>query len=191
MDNTKGKTSAFATFSPFKTGLHRWLEGVALFLAPINDAAARKPQFLHTALFSRVTRKHLKSAKLEGETLNDGALLFVSYYNGDPETYFRGFSSDLYAVMDAVWSHCVEWETAKEYAKLDKFIRKFCRPSGTFFNAYPDESKRIGSSLVLRRQIDKLVELAHSNASDDEFQAAFRRAVQLHWGNKPATRDDQ
>lgn len=191
MDNVKGRTIAFGTFSPFKSWWHCFVEGLALFMAPINDRAARRPEFLHTALFSRVTPKHLKRAGLESDTLKSGALLFFSHYNGDGETYFRGFSEKLAAVLDAVWSHCVEWEPAEDYANLDAFINKFRRPVATFFSTYPDESKRLQASLVLRRQIDKLVVLARSEASDEAFQQAFARTAQLHWGNQPATAEDQ
>jgi hypothetical protein len=191
VDNVKGRTAAFATFSPFRSHWSRFEERVALFFAPTRDAAARKPEFLHTAHFSRVSPRQLRRAGLWSDNLRHGALLFISAYNGDPESYFRGFNKELYAVMDEVWSRCVEWEGAQDFNDLNTFIQKFCRRSNMFFNAYPDQSKRIRKSLVLRRQLDKLLALARSDASQAEFKHAFDRTAQLHWGNQPLTRDDQ
>lgn len=191
MDNVKGRTAAFATFSPFRGFRHRCLEWVALAFAPGNDPAARNARFLHTAHFSPVSPRQLRRAGISGHALKHGALLFISAYNGDAESYFRGFNDKLFEVMDEVWMRCVEWRGAKDYKDLNAFITKFCRRADAFFNAYPDESTRIRASLVLHRQVDRLCAIAQSNASDEEFKRALIAAAQIHWGNKPLSRDEQ
>jgi len=190
VDNTKGPTTAFATFSAFRATKNRYRSFLALALAPTRTVQARKPAFLHTAQFIRLSPAHLRRAGLAGPTLDAGALLFVSAFNGDDETYFRGFSDDLYPVMDQVWRDCVEWQGAHPFKLLSGFIESFRRRSNSFFNAYPAASKRIRTSLILRRQLDKLHALALSDASDAEFKAALDHAAQLQWGNARATRDD-
>jgi hypothetical protein len=190
VDNTKGATTAFATFSAYRKASNRYRSLLALALAPLRTADARKPAFLHTAQFVRLSPRQLRRAGLSGPGLEPGALLFISAFNGDAETYFRGFSDDLYKVMDQVWRDCVEWQNAKPYPLLAAFIEAFRRRSNSFFCAYPAASKRIRSSLRLRRQLDKLCALALSGASDEAFKAAFERAAQLHWGNAEATRAD-
>jgi hypothetical protein len=125
----------------------------------------------------------LKRAGLASDRLRHGGFLFITAYNGDPETYFRGFSDQLSAAMDALWGCCVDWKGAAPFPHLDAFIRTFSRRSNFFFSAYPDTSTRIRASLVLRREIDNLRAVAFADVSDDEFKAAFDRVAQLHWGN--------
>lgn len=194
MDNLKAQTSAFVTFSPFKSGCDRLLMIGVLIGAHTQTAAARKPEFLHTARFCRVRPKHLRRAGLSSDKLGEGALLFLSSYNGDATSYFKGFSDPLSDVMNAVWKHCVDWTSAKPFPELMAFIDAYRRRSQSYFNAYPMSAKRIRASLLLRRQLDKLNALAHSAphsaAGDQEFAAAFEHASQLLWGNSEPTRED-
>jgi hypothetical protein len=176
-------TRAFATFSPFKSLRSRLLEWVALAFAPGNDTAARVPAFLHTAQICPVSPGQLARAGLASPRLKSGALLFMSTFNRDPETYFRGFNKELFPVMDAVWTHCEEWNGAREFSELIEFIDKFERRSQVFFSAYPSRAEAVRGSLELRRAIDELLNLAKSEHSDDEFRTAFARVAQRYWGN--------
>jgi hypothetical protein len=198
MDNTKGATTAFATFSPYKSTWSRWYSWGSLVGAWTQTNTARGPEFLHTAQFVRLTPRHLELIGIKHEALRAGGLLFLSAYNGDPEVYFRGFSDQLFVAMNAVWKACRDWEAAKPFEKLDKFIRTYRRPVGSFFNAYPDTAKRIRSMLVLRRQIDKLTVLATMPAetpnqlalADARFAVALERVVHTQWSNVRPTKED-
>lgn len=198
MDNSKGATTAFATFSPYTDRRWLWYSLGSLVGAWTQTKTARGPEFLHTAQFLRLTPRHLKRIGIKNDALKAGGLIFLSAYNGDPEVYFRGFSDDLFVAMNAVWRACREWEAAKPFEKLDKFIRTYRRPVGSFFNAYPDTARRIRSMLVLRRQLDKLTSLATTAAAtpnqlalvDARFAVALERVVHTHWSNVPPTRDD-
>jgi hypothetical protein len=180
-DNKKHATAAFATFSPFKSRRSRLKEWIALFFAPGNDEVARKPAFLHTAQFCVVSPSHLRRVGLTSPRLKYGALLFMSAYNGDPESYFRGFNKDLFTVMDEVWMHCEQWHGAREFAKLNTFIQKFRRESQVFCNAYPGTVKHVRAGLVLGRQIDDLLAVARAGSSD-EFKREFEKLVVSQWG---------
>jgi hypothetical protein len=194
VDNVKAQTTAFITFSPFKSQADRWFSALVLLGAHTQTAGARKPEFLHTAHFSRVHPKDLARAGLSGHNLRAGALLFVSSFNGDPEAYFRGFSEKLAPVLDDVWEHCVDWLGAEKFANLIAFIDEYRRRSQSYFNAYPTSSKQIRMSLVLRRQLDKLNALAHSSDEGEDGDRAFADALahtsQLLWGNVKPTRED-
>jgi len=194
VDNVKAQTTAFITFSPFKSRWHRHFTALVLVGANTRTSAARGPEFLHTARFARVSPRQLARAGLAAEKLRDGALLFLSSFNGDPESYFKGFSNPLSGVMNDVWSHCVDWKDAKSFANLMGFIDAYRRRSQSYFNAYPTGSKRIRASLVLRRQLDKLHALAHSSdetaTGDREFAQAFEHASQLLWGTSVAQKED-
>ena len=198
MDNSKGATTAFATFSPYTDRRWRWYSWASLVGAWTQTKTARGPEFLHTAQFLRLTPAHLERIGIKHKALSSGGLIFFSAYNGDPEVYFRGFSDELFVAMDAVWRACRDWEAAKPFEKLDTFIRRYRRPVGSFFNAYPDTAKRIRSMLVLRRQIDKLTALASTAAAtpnqtalvDARFAVALERVVHTHWSNIRATRED-
>lgn len=198
MDNSKGATTAFATFSPYKDRWQLLYSWGSLVGAWTQTKTARGPEFLHTAQFLRVAPEHLKRIGIEHESLRAGGLLFLSAYNGDPEVYFRGFSDELFVAMNAVWRACRKWEAAKPFEKLDKFIQTYRRPVDSFFNAYPDTAKRIRSMLVLRRQIDKLTVLANTSSTtpneaalaDARFAVAFERAVHTHFSNIKPTRED-
>jgi hypothetical protein len=190
VDNTKGFTTAFATFSPFKAAKNRYRSFFTLALAPLLTVEARKLAFLHTAQFIRLAPKHLRRAGLTGPSLKPGALLFISAFNGDAETYFRAFGQELDPVMNRVWRDCAEWTGAQPYPRLAAFIGSFRRRSSFFFNAYPAASKQLRASLILRRQLDKLHALALSDASDEQFKAAFDHTAQLQWGNARATGAD-
>ena len=192
MDNEKAQTTAFITFSPFKSRWHRHFSALVMLGARTKTAAARKPAFLHTARFSRISPAELARAGLSGENLRQGALLFLSSFNGDPETYFRGFSDPLAPVMNDVWQHCVDWRGAQPFTHLIAFIDAYRRRSQSYFNAYPMASKRIRESLLLRRQLDKLNALAHATheGSEREFAEAFEHASQLLWGNSEPTSQD-
>lgn len=176
-------TRAFATFSPFKSFGSRLGEWIALAFAPGNDTRARGPKFLHTAQICPVSPRQLARAGLASPRLKSGALLFMSTFNRDPETYFRGFNKELFPVMDAVWTHCEEWNGAQEFSELMEFISKFERRSSVFFSAYPSRAEAIRASLELRRAIDELLSLARSEHTDDEFRAEFARVAQRYWGN--------
>jgi hypothetical protein len=192
VENIKGPTTAFGTFSPYKSlGLKGLVWSyISLLAAWTQTTRARYLKFLHTAHFSVVTPCKLKRAGLKGEGIRRGALLFMSAYNGDADVYFRGFSDNVADVLDTVWGGCVDWRGASPYADLDYHIKRYQRPSLAFFNAYPDTCSRIRHSLVLRRQLDKLYAQALSNDSPDAFKASFDRIAQIHWGNLPATMDD-
>jgi hypothetical protein len=194
VDNTKAQTTAFITFSPFKARWRRHLSALVMLGARTQTAAARKPAFLHTARFSRVSRRQLARAGLSGDNLRNGALLFLSSFNGDSDAYFRGFSEPLAPVMNDVWRHCVDWQGAQPFVNLIAFINAYRRRSQSYFNAYPVGSKRIRASLVLRRQLDKIHALAHSadhsEQGDREFAEAFEHASQLLWGNAEPTLED-
>lgn len=190
MENTKGPTTAFATFSPYKS--YRDLVGsfCSLGLAWTKTAGARELRFLHTAHFSVIPPWKLRRAGIRGDATRAGALLFVSAYNGDPEKYFRGFSDNLAKVLDTVWRWCVDWKGAHPYSNLRYHIERYERPSPAFFNAYPDTGSRVRASLVLRRQLDKLYAQAISRDGDAAFKASFDRISQNHWGNVPPTTED-
>jgi hypothetical protein len=176
-------TRAFATFTPFKSLGSRLWEWVALAFAPGNDTRARGPAFLHTAQICPVSPRQLARAGLASPRLKSGALLFMSTFNRDPETYFRGFNRELFPVMDAVWTHCEEWNGAREFPELLEFISKFERRSLVFFSAYPSRAETVRSGLELRRAIDELLNLAKSGGTDDEFRNEFARVAQRYWGN--------
>jgi len=198
LDNSKGATTAFATFSPYTNRWWHIYSVGSLMGAWTQTKTARGPEFLHTAQFLRLTPWQLKRIGIKHQALSAGGLLFLSAYNGDPEVYFRGFSDQLFFALDAVWKACRQWEAAKPFEKLDRFIRTYRRPVGSFFNAYPDTAKRIRSMLVLRRQLDKLTALANTAANtpnqealvDARFAVALERVVHTHWSNVQPTRED-
>jgi len=194
VDNVKAQTNAFITFSPFKSPLARFVSAGVLLMARTKTAEARKPEFLHTARFCRVSPAHLARAGLSGDNLRAGALLFVSSFNGDPESYFRGFSEKLAPVMNDVWRYCVGWAGAEKFEHLTSFIEAYRRRSQSYFNAYPTSSKLVRTSLVLRRQLDQLHALAHSSDKsengDRAFAAALAHTSQLLWGNVKPTKED-
>lgn len=182
MHNTKGSTTAFATFSPYKTGTDGFWSAVTLLLGETHTPGARQPKFLHSAQFCPVSAKQLKRAGISGSRLKHGGLLFMSSFNGSAEDYFRGFSEQLFMVMDEVWSWCVDWEGAKILKNLNRFIRRYDRRSGSFFNAYPATSEGVRAALVMRRELDELHALAVSG-DDEAFATAFMQLSQRLWGN--------
>lgn len=194
MENTKGQTTAFATFSPYKSFLAPYWgvvrSHISLLGAWTQTTSARHLKFLHTAHFSVVSPRKLRRAGLRGEGIRRGALLFMSAYNGDADVYFRGFSDNVASTLNTVWGGCVDWADASNYPHLDYHIKRYQRPTLAFFNAYPDSCSRMRHSLVLRRQLDKLYAQALSNDSAEEFKASFDKIAQCHWGNVPATMDD-
>lgn len=194
MSNTKGSTTAFATFSPYKSKASRFWSQVTLRLGDINTAAMRKEKFLHTAQFCPVTPKQLRRAGLASKGLEQGGLLFMSYFNGTADDYFRGFAKDLWKQMDDVWCWCTGWTTTEppvgraadtNFKNIGVFIQKYERRSASYFNAYPDGSASVRAALVLRREIDELQALAvdQPGVSDSQFAEAFARMSQRLWGN--------
>lgn len=191
MDNVKGSATAFCTFSPYKSRVHGLLSSLTLRLGFGATDGARERRFLHTAHFSPVTARMLRRAGISSKGLENGALLFISCFNGDAEKYFRGFSEQLATIMNNVWSYCVDWQDAGKFENLDAFITFYRRRSASFFNAYPDDCSRVRASVRLQRQLDRLRALALSTeVSDAEFATAFQRVAQIQWGNVvPAEQD--
>jgi hypothetical protein len=183
-DKVKGRTAAFATFSPFRSFKRRLDELVVFSFAPTNNKAVREREFLHYAYFSNVTPRALARAGIAPTgALKHGALLFISAYNGDPEVYFRGFSDDLNDKMDRLWEGCVDWETAKKYRNLDRFIRTYRRDIDMFFDGYGDRAVGVRRSLKFRTGLDRLLRAARSAESGAAFAEAYAYFVQLIWGN--------
>jgi hypothetical protein len=182
----KGSTTAFCTFSPFKSLRARLWEWVVLKGSPVNNEPVRARNFLHYAYFARVLPSHLERAGIAPRgKLRFGALLFISAYNGSAEAYFRGFSEHLHEQMNSLWEGCTDWETAKVYENLDRFITMYRRRSGFYFNAYEDRSSNLRSALALRAELDELIATAHGDPV--EFLEGYRRAAQVAWGNGGAS----
>ena len=182
-DNKKGETSAFATFSPFRKRWGRFWEAIVFKGAPSANEAVREREFLHYAFFVNISPSALKRAGIPvSRTLEYGALLFISAYNGDPEIYFRGFSDKLYDKMNRLWESCRDWKNAKEYKDLDAFIRSYRRPANCFFNAYGESAKGIRRALRVRTELDELIARAHAE-TDEEFAKSYRDFAQAIWGN--------
>ena len=183
-DNVKGETAAFATFSPFKKWWGRFWEVAVFNGAPSANKAVREREFLHYAFFANVSPKALRRAGISATgSLRNGALLFVSAYNGDPEIYFRGFRDKLNYNMNKLWEGCEDWKDAKKYKDLDAFIRSYRRPVDMFFNSYGESAKGIRRALRMRMHLDELIAAAHSQTNSAEFAKTFERFVQLIWGN--------
>jgi hypothetical protein len=190
-ENVKAETAAFATFSPFKSRLHRYWEWFVLKAAPRVERQVRAQDFLHYAFFVRLPPKVFRQLGISDDRLlSAGAFLFLSAFNGDAQAYFRGFSEKLSPAMNDLWSTSVGWRDAARYENLDRFIRTYRRYVTFHYTAYQDSSKRVRAALKLRAHIDRLARAAVSPEVDD---AAFRRAydevVQTVWGNaKEGTR---
>lgn len=182
-DNLQGETSAFCTFSHFKS-LCAWLRNrVVLFWSPTAVPAVRSLQFLHYAYFARVSREKLRRAGIPTEgALEHGGLLFISAYNGDEDDYFGIFSAKVPKQMNDLWGGSRDWKGAQPYPTLKKFIQAYRRPSVFYFNAYPDSVKNLRLALQVRLGIDDLLALARTG-SPDEFLTAYRKLIQSAWGN--------
>jgi len=185
MDNLKGLTAAFSTFSYFKSGFWRGFEWAVLLGAPRQSAKARKLEFLHTAHFCRISPKQLKRAGLQPKSpFDSGALLFLSTYNGDGDVYFRGFSEKIATPLNFVWHPCSGWQAAAPYPLLRAFIQAERQETAMFHHAYPDTAQGIRASLRLRRGLDQLHALAFDDRVNDRtFESAFRTLAQRQWGN--------
>jgi hypothetical protein len=182
-ENVKASTRAFTTFTPFRSWLHRQLERLPLIGAVTAEPEVRKRKFLHHAFFVRLSPRHFRRIGLPTDgPLKDGGLLFVSAFNGEAEDYFRGFSNDLHEPMDQIWSHCVDWETARVFDNLQRFIARYRRRVSMFYNSYEDTSTVVRDTLRVREALDQTLEVASSSATDEEFQRAYRRLARVAWG---------
>lgn len=183
-ENVKAETAAFATFSPFKSHLHRHWERVVFALSPLAAAEVRKRKFLHYAYFASVGPRRLERAGVPKGTLRHGALLFLSAFNGDAEAYFRGFSEKLSPQMNDLWSGTVGWKDAKVYENLDAFIARYRRRVAFYSCRYPDRSSRVRGALRLRAGVDELLAVGRSSTSSDlTFRRAYEAVAQRLWGN--------
>jgi len=183
-DNVKGATTAFCTFTPFKSRCARALHWVVLKGAPVNTEKIRLRRFLHYMAFAAVSPRQLKRAQIPlHPRLRSGAMLFISAFNGNAEPYIRGFSENLAGQMNDLWRGCVDWLGAEEYDNLEKFIEQYRRRADFHFNAYPDASVNLLTALRLRAELDELVALAHRDPKG--FLDGYRRAAQVAWG-RPA-----
>lgn len=180
------ETTAFSTFSPYRSGRDRVLSKLTLLLGEVNTAAIRQRQFLHLAQFCPVSPEELRRAGLHGEGAKHGALLFMSYYNGSRGAYFDGFARYLWEQMNEVWRYCMGWKlmeppngpvVTENLSKVDGFIQMHERQSASFFNAYPEKSSNVLAVLLLRRAIDELRAVAlDANVTDAEFFDQFHSA---------------
>jgi hypothetical protein len=184
-ENLKAATAAFATFSPFRSWLSRQKERLVFAAAPGTEVEVRKREFLHYAYFVSLSPRRLKRLGIPRQKpLANGGLLFLSAFNGDAESYFRGFSEKLYAQMNDLWGTSLGWRDAKHYENLDQFIRSYRRRVTFHWTSYPDSSKRVRAALRLRGRLDRLLAAAHSPGLDDRsFAEAYEHTVQAVWGN--------
>lgn len=187
-ENVKAETAAFVTFSPFRSWLGRQKERLVFALAPGAEAEVRKREFLHYAFFISLSPRRLRRIGLaRRKPLSHGGFLFLSAFNGDAESYFRGFSEKLSTQMNDLWSTSVGWRDFAKYEHLDAFIRTYRRRVNFYTTSYPDSSKRVRAALRLRGRIDRLLAAAQSASVDDaSFAAAYEHEVQATWGNAEA-----
>lgn len=181
VENAKGQTTAFCTFTPFRSRCARFVHWAVLKLSPVETDAIRLLQFLHYMCFASVSPRALKRAQLEWRGAA-GAMLFMSAYNGKTETYFRGFNQNLAAQMDQLWGGCVDWKGASVFEYLSEFIEHYRRPAAFHFNAYPDTSTNLRAALQLRAALDELVDAAHDQPQ--RFVEQYRRAAHLVCGER-------
>jgi hypothetical protein len=188
-ENVKAETAAFATFSPFKSHLHRHWERVVFALSPLAAAEVRKRKFLHYAYFIGLSPRRLRRAGVPKAELRHGALLFLSAFNGDAEAYFRGFSEKLSLQMNDLWGGNLDWKDASRYENLDAFIARYRRPVALYSCRYRDRSTRVRGALRLRAGVDQLLALARSPGGDESsFRQAYERLAQTVWGNADSQR---
>lgn len=183
----QGRTTAFSTFTPFKSWFTRLYSRVVHFGAHGEDGNIKPLAFLHHAFWATITPTALKDAGFSAkEVPEQGALLFVSAFNGDASTYIRGFSDELGTEMDALWSGCKDWTTATDFNELFTFILGFHRPIDTYFNAYHSTSQEIRVSMGLRSGVDMLLELADQGDAR-AFAEKYLEVAQTTWGNAGET----
>jgi hypothetical protein len=183
-ENVKAETAAFATFSPFKSHLHRHWERVVFALSPLAATEVRKRKFLHYAYFISLSPRKLRRAGVPKAALQKGAFLFLSAFNGDAEAYFRGFSEKLSPQMNDLWGGNSDWKDASVYDNLEAFIARYRRPVTFYSCRYRDRSTRVRGALRLRDGIDQLLALALSPGGDESsFRQAYERVAQTVWGN--------
>jgi hypothetical protein len=179
----KGPTTAFSTFTPFKSWFARLYSRVVHFGAHGEDENIKPLAFLHHAFWATITPDELRTAGFRrDEAPEHGALLFVSAFNGDASTYIRGFSDDLGTEMDALWGGCQDWTTATDFHELFAFILSYRRTIDTYFNAYHSTSSEIRASMRLRSGVDMLLELS-DQGDPKAFARRYLHVAQTMWGN--------
>lgn len=52
-------------------------------------------------------------------------LLFATHYDGSWHDYIKQFSTDVWPLMDMIWSNCVGYRGAKKFAALSAFVEKY------------------------------------------------------------------
>jgi hypothetical protein len=184
-ENVKAETAAFVTFSPFRSWLGRQKERLVFALAPGAEVEVRKREFLHYAYFISLSPRRLRRLGIAKKApLRHGGFLFLSAFNGDAESYFRGFSEKLSAQMNDLWGTSVGFRDFAKYEHLDEFIKTYRRRVNFYTTSYRDSSKRVRAALRLQSRLDRLLSAARSPVLDDaSFAEAYERTVQAVWGN--------
>ena len=161
-DNVKGDTAAFATFSPFKKWWGRFWELVVFKAFSECQQGSSRARVSSLCIFcQRPPRVNWSVQEFPDQrSLEHGALLFVSAYNGDPEIYFRGFSDKLHYNMNKLWEGCDDWKDAKNYGTSTFSSAATGVRSIPFSTVTAKARKAFAERFGVRVQLDELIAAA-------------------------------
>jgi len=170
-------TTPFATLSPFKSLLRLAFEYVVLSGAAVSripEPKVRERKFLHHAYWLPLWPKKLRASPTAPFDPS-GALLFLSSFTGSQPDYLRGFTASLPEEMDWIWNRSKDWPGAANNRACAEFIAKYHQSAQMYFNAYGDAGVRsVRLALLARDELDEFA-TEYANASDQQFEAAFRQ----------------
>jgi hypothetical protein len=183
--NAKGATTAFSTFTPFRSWWARFTHWFVVQAAPVATDQIRRQRVVQHMSFFSVGPGALKRAQMAGtKRPSSGAMLLISAHEGKTEPFIRELSATLAQGMNRLWGGCVGWKGAESYDDVSAFVEAYQRRADLHFNAVALTSSRSRAALRLRAEIDELIALAHRDPS--QFLQGYRRAAQVAWAAPPS-----
>ena len=99
----------------------RWaIVDLEVELEPAATDTERRPQ---------ASLSHGKLAR----TVRRPYLLFATQYDGSWHDYIKQFSAEVWPLMDMIWSNCVSYEGAQDFARLSRFVEDHQVKSDAFY----------------------------------------------------------
>jgi hypothetical protein len=180
MSNVAGKAYGMNVITPMKPRL-TWINRFIFMLAralPATLGGLLGLSIIHFARWVLIKRDQWPDYGQGKQSLQNDYMLFCSNFNGTWDQYIDAFSDGIPNGLDLFWYSSTGYPHSIPITPFKNYIRANQIDTDYYYNATPGTGQRdIKAALRVRQVILSLMELDKTAKSDEEFMAAYRKAV--------------
>lgn len=180
-DNTKGRTTAFGTYSELRGSLSAGITRGALsalrLLRP--EQVAQRLSFLHYAHWVVMSKSDLNRVlRPRGAKVDRPYLFFFSQFSGDWDHYLTAFSVVLTNAIDTAWSGAKGFPGSRSLSPFIKYVGAHELESQAFYQAYSEaDAQAVRGALHLSDALERFAAETDGLQDDALLRRAYERLL--------------